>query len=133
MYTLSHSRFLGILALSAIFVGAASAQNSPSRKTLVVNGRTVDRAVVQIDGHSYVDVDTFARIMNAQVTFESGRVILNVPLTETAAMPERTAPGLSKDFARAGVAQLAEMREGRDCNRDPVGSGRGHLARTLVA
>jgi len=89
----------------------------------VVNGRTVDRAVVQIDGHSYVDVDTFARIMNAHVTFESGRVILNVPLTEAAAMPERTAPGLSKDFARAGVAQLAEMREWKAAIATAIRSG----------
>lgn len=89
----------------------------------MVNGRTVDRAVVQIDGHSYVDVDTFARIMNAHVTFESGRVILNVPLTEAAAMPERTAPGLSKDFARAGVAQLAEMREWKAAIATAIRSG----------
>jgi hypothetical protein len=104
-------------------VGAAFAQNPLSRKTLVVNGRAVDGAVVQIDGHSYVDVDTIARIMNAEVIFKSGRVILNGPLTEPVTMPERSAPGLSKDFVRAGVAQLAEMREWKAAIATAIRSG----------
>jgi hypothetical protein len=111
MDTLSCFRSLTALALSLMLAGAAFAQNAPEKKTLVVNGRTADGAVAQIDGHSYVDVDTFARIMNAAVSFEPGRVILTVPAADTGAKPERPAPGLSKDFAKAGVSQLAEMWE----------------------
>jgi len=96
--------------------GAVSAQNVPEKKTpekkaLVVNGRIADAAVVQIDGHSYVDVDAFARIMNATVRFEPGRVILTVPAAAAEAKPGRAAPGLSKDFAKAGISQLAVMQE----------------------
>ena len=76
MDRLSCLRFLTIVALSLMFAGAAFAQKAPEKKTLVVNGRTADGAVVQIDDHSYVDVETFARIMNAAVSFEPGRVIL---------------------------------------------------------
>jgi len=117
----SHS--LATLMLSLIFVGAAFAQNAPAKKTLVVNGRTAAGAVVQIDGHSYIDVDTFARIMNATVSFEPGRVILTLPAAEAGAKPGRTAPGLSKDFAKAGIFQLAEMREWKAAIASAIRSG----------
>lgn len=100
-----------VLALSLMLAGAAFAQNAPTKKTLVVNGRAADGAVIQIDGHSYVDVDALARTMNATVNFQAGRVILTVPAAEAGAKPERTAPGLSKDFAKAGISQVAVMQE----------------------
>jgi hypothetical protein len=40
------------LSLSLMLAGAAFTQNASTKKTLVVNGRTADAAVVQIDGHS---------------------------------------------------------------------------------
>jgi hypothetical protein len=114
---------LTALALSLMFAGAAFAQNAPEKKVLVVNGRTATGAVVQIDGHSYVDVETFARIMNSKVSFEPGRVIFTVPVAEAGAKPERTAPGLSKDFAKAGIFQLAEMREWKAAIASAIRSG----------
>jgi hypothetical protein len=104
-------RLFVALALSLMLTGTLLAQNTPAKKTLVVNGRAVEGAAVQIGGHSYVDVETLARMMNAAVSFAPGRVILTIPAPEVAAKPERTPPGLSKDFARAGIYQLAEMRE----------------------
>ncbi len=60
MDRLWYFRFFTVLTLSLIFAVAAFAQKAPENKALVANGRTVDGAVVQIDGHSCVDVDTFA-------------------------------------------------------------------------
>jgi hypothetical protein len=114
---------LTVLMLSQMLAGAAFAQNAPTKRALVVNGRTADAAVVQIDGHSYVDVDTFARMINAAVKFEPGRIILTVPATEGGAKPERTAPGLSKDFSKAGISQLAEMREWKAAIASVIRSG----------
>lgn len=115
--------YVTALALSLILPQAAFGQNAPIKKALVVNGRTADAAVVQIDGHSYVDVDTFARMINAAVKFEPDRVILTVPATQAGAKPERTAPGLSKDFSKAGISQLAEMREWKAAIASVIRSG----------
>jgi hypothetical protein len=124
MDRLSCSRSLTALALSLMFVGSAFGQNAPAKKTLVVNGRTADSAVVQIDGHSYVDVDAFVRIMNAAVSFEPGRVILTIPAAEAGAKPERTAaPGLSKEFAKASISQLAVMWEWKGAIASAIRSG----------
>lgn len=123
MSKLSYFRLLAALALSLLLAGAASGQSAAPKKTLVVNGRTADGAVVQIDGHSYVDVDTLARIMNGAVSFEPGRVLLTVPAAETGAKPERAEAGLSKDFARAGISQLAEMWEWKGAIASAIRSG----------
>jgi hypothetical protein len=119
------SRFLSVTSftLSLILAGAAMAQNAPANKTLVVNGGTADGAVVQIDGHSYVDIQTLAKLLNAAVRLEPGRVILTSPASETGAKPEHIMPALSKEFARAGISQLAEMREWKGAVSSAIRSG----------
>jgi hypothetical protein len=99
------------------------AQNALQKKTLVVNGRTADGAVVQIDGHSYVDVQTLAQILNAAVSLEPGRVILTSATSETGTKAGHIAPGLSKEFARAGISALAEMREWKGAISSAIRSG----------
>jgi hypothetical protein len=116
-------RSLTAFALFLIFAGIAFAQNAPQKTILVVNGRTAEGAVVQIDGRSYADVDTVARIMNATVSFEPGRVILTVPAAEGRAKPDRIAPGLSKDFGKAGISQLAQMWEWKSAIASAFRSG----------
>jgi hypothetical protein len=117
------SRPVTAIVLFLSLVVATFAQNAPEKKILVVNGRTVDGVVVQINGHSYIDVDTLARIMNAAVSFEPGRVVLTVPAAEASAKTERTTPEFSKDFARAGISQLAEMREWKSAIASAIRSG----------
>jgi hypothetical protein len=119
----SRFRSLAVFALCLVFVSAVSAQNASQKRTLIVNGRAADGAVVQIDGHSYVDLDIFARTMSAAVSFEPGRVILTIPAAEAGIKPDPSTPGLSKDFARAGVSQLAEMSEWKGAIASAIRSG----------
>jgi hypothetical protein len=123
MTKLSFFRFLTVLVLFLMSSRAAFPQNAPAKKTLVVNGRAVDGAVVQIGDHSYVEVDAVARIMNASVKFEPGLIILTAPAARAGAKLERTAPGLSKGFSKAGISQLAEMREWKAAITSVIRSG----------
>jgi hypothetical protein len=103
----------------SIFAGVLLAQNTPDR-ALIVNGKS-EGAVVQMNGHAYVDVETIARFTNGAVTLESKRVVLTFPApgTSTAAspglapLPPAPTPGLSRNFASLAIAELAEMREWR--------------------
>ena len=54
---------------------------------------------------------------------EPGRIVLTAPTAEAGAKPERTAPGLSKDFARAGISELAEMWEWKGAIASAIRSG----------
>jgi len=99
------------------------AQNATQPKALVMNGHTTDGAVVQINGHSYVDVETLAQILGAAVRLEPGRIVLTSTASDTGVKPAHVPPGLSKEFAKAGISQLAEMREWKGAISSALRSG----------
>jgi hypothetical protein len=129
--------------LLLVVAGVLVAQDTPeqgapqkSAKTFVVNGKTVDAQVMDIDGRSYVDVDSLtqiALITNGSITVEPNRIVMTIPApasntpanaagaasgTAGAAAPADTAPppaaqGLSKEFVTVAISDLAEMREWR--------------------
>jgi hypothetical protein len=112
-------RWIAMSGLILFFAVNALAQGTPPQasKTLVVNGKTVSAELKEINGHSYVDVETLAQITNGVVTVEPNRIVLTIPASNTTdstnAAPPPPAPRLSKDFASASVGLLADMREWR--------------------
>lgn len=118
-------RFSLRLGFLLAFAGVLFAQSTPD-KILVVNGRAASPAVREIDGHSYVDIETLAKVTNGSVTIETGRILLTIPGTAPAAASNNAAAavaasvasaplpeGLSRGFAAAAIADLSEMREWR--------------------
>ncbi|MBZ5660945.1 MAG: hypothetical protein LAO08_11110 [Acidobacteriia bacterium] len=98
--------------------GILYAQGSSSR-SLIVNGKPAG-TVVQFGGHSYIDLETVAQFTNGTITIEANRVLLSIAGLEAGPAPESrpAAPppppaGLSREFARQAIAELAEMREWR--------------------
>jgi hypothetical protein len=97
--------------------GTPPAQSAPD-KVLVVNGKTVEGKVRQIDGRSYVDIEALAQATNGAVTVEPNRIVLTIPVPVSGAAlgiaaPAQATQGLSKDFASAAIAEVAEIREWR--------------------
>lgn len=147
------------------------AQSAPER-TLIVNGKTVDAGLREIDGHAYIDVETLAKLTNGTVVIGPTRVVLKIPAAKSAAAttasaapvgaepvavaapevntaaaavtpidvpstaaaasaaaaepaapaaatvpaaaaPVQPPPGISRPFATAAIAELADMREWR--------------------
>jgi hypothetical protein len=183
-----HGNFRFFLPLGYVLAlaGVLFAQSTPTtptsptkNKTLVVNGKSAGAIVRQIDGRSYVDIQTLAEFTNGAVTIERHRITLTIPPadsgapataapagapastapagaapastaptdadsasapldadaaplatapTDASAAPARTAPaqppqGLSRDFASAAIAALAEMREMRGAVRAMITYG----------
>jgi hypothetical protein len=122
MNTQGKFRFILRLAIVPLLAGALFAQSTPD-KILVVNGKTIGPAVRDIDGHSYVDINTLAQAMSGNVTVEPNRVLLAFPAPVAAPAPAapsnpspqapQSARGLSRGFAAAAIGNLAEMREWR--------------------
>ena len=107
------------MSLVLLLTGSIVAQvKSPSR-TLVVNGRTAQAGVVQINGRDYVDLQVLASITNSSLSFQGERIILTLPLSDLGASapapatpPEPpTEAGFSQDFMKAGIEEIALMRE----------------------
>ena len=107
--------YLCLLAFVLLFAGLLLAQTSS--RSLIVNGKP-EGTVALMGGRSYIDVETVARITGGSVTFESNRVVLNIPNaeashTENSAAPPPPPAGLSRSFSSLAIAELAEMREWR--------------------
>jgi hypothetical protein len=129
MYPSKNLQRILLLALFLFSGRTVFAQNSPAttNKTLVVNGKNIGGVVTQINGHSYVDVETLAQITNGAISVEPTRIVLTIPVSNPgpapAATPAPSAPGLSRDFSSSAVAALAEMREWRGAIRTMVTYG----------
>ncbi len=108
-------RSIVLLGFVLSLAGVLSAQNTPDKK-LVVNGKTMAGAVRQIDGHSYVDIETLGQITNGTVTFEPNQIVLTMPGSYSPgpnpdATPPPTTQRLSRGFASAANLAVAEMKE----------------------
>jgi hypothetical protein len=111
-----HFNFRSIVLLGFVLslAGVLLAQQMPDKK-LVVNGKNTAGAVRQIDGHSYVDIETLAQATNGMVTFEPNRIVLTIPGSCSPGPNSDTTPlqitqRLSKDFASAANFAVAEMK-----------------------
>jgi hypothetical protein len=106
-----------LLALPAI----AFAQSAAQPQTLVVNGQSGQASVVQMNGHSYVDVDSLARIANGSVAYKSNQITLTLPTSGSSTSAAAAAPapnpaanpGFSKPFLTAGIEEMSAIREWR--------------------
>jgi hypothetical protein len=101
---------IALLGVVSSLGGVLLAQRAPDKK-LILNGKATSAAVLQMDGHSYVDVEALAQITNGSVRIESAQVVLTIPNSNFDANTAQVTPGLSREFASAAIATLAEMKE----------------------
>ena len=112
---------LFVITLPAIAFAQAQRLPPPQPQTLVVNGQSGQAQVVQMNGRSYVDVDSLARIANGSVAYKANQITLSLPASSSAAAASATpsapnpaaAPGFSKGFLTAGIEEMSAIREWR--------------------
>jgi hypothetical protein len=106
-----HGNFRFFLPLGFVLAlaGVLFAQSTPNKnKILVVNGKSAGPAVRQIDGRSYVDIQTLAEVTNGVVTIERHRIVLTIPASDSgataSAAPTNAAPASTGPDDAAPVA-----------------------------
>ncbi len=107
-----------VLSLAPVLSAQGTPNAAPSapNKTLVVNGRTVATGIREINGRTYIDVETLAQATNGVVKMEPNRVVLTIPTASSTASPGAPAPNsqeLSRSFAVGAIGEVSEMREWR--------------------
>jgi len=114
-----------LLALPIFALAQAAQQNL----TLIVNGRPGGVTVVQLNGRPYVEIEALARVASGSLSFKGNQIILTLPAS-TASMlptpPSSTEPanqGFSKEFLRAGIEEMAAIREWRSVLANAVQHG----------
>ena len=86
--------------------------------SLTVSGHPGQAPVVQVDGKSYVEVESLARLTNSTIGFQGNQITLTLaaPSPAPVATPPARPPvrtGFSRDFLRAGIEEMTVIREWR--------------------
>lgn len=110
-----NSRFLTAAALVLAF---AVLLCSAEKRILILNGIEVPGSITEVNGRTYVELEALARAANGSIHYQSNHILLDLPAEAT---PRQT--GISKDFARSGVAALAQMREWKGVVEASLDSG----------
>ena len=138
-----------LILLVLLFVPRlARSQAVQQSRTLILNGQSGQVKIMEIDGRSYVDLESLARIVNGTLRFSSNQITLTLPSstagTEAAAAPSGLPAnsGFSKEFLRASIEEMAVIREWRSAlvnsiennfpiREDWVGRYRGQASTSL--
>ena len=102
--------------------GIASSQGTDQRRKLIINGESTDVAVIEVHGHSYVNLRALADAINGSLSYSGDTVALSIPIgssgssrsttSSAASVPaSEQAVGLSREFLKAGIEQMSTMRE----------------------
>ena len=104
-----------LVAALGLGVAGASAQAPRQAGTLVIAGQSEQAQLVRINGKTYVDVDSLARITHGSVQFQGSRTVLTLPSAGGAitAGDAAKAPRLSEGFLGAELEALRQIREWR--------------------
>jgi hypothetical protein len=105
------------LAALLLVAGPGLSQVPGQSGTLTVEGHSGQAPVIQVNGKSYVEIESLVRLTGSSMTFRGNQTILTLPASAAnAPTPETNQPaksGFSKDFLRAGIEEMTAIREWR--------------------
>lgn len=106
--------------ISATFLflaGAAATQTIHRSRSVIVNGHDGKATIYEIDGKSFVDLETLVRISNGSLAYEKDRIVVIIPpapggpATSVEGIPHASAAGLSPEFMRSAVQELSIIKD----------------------
>ncbi len=122
MQSIGNGRWL-ILGL-LITCGSAWSQAGQPGGTLVVSGYSGKAPVIDINGGSYVAVEALARLMSGSLAYHGSQIVLTVPAGGGVLPSSAQAnSGFSKDFLKASIETMSDIREWRSALLNAVENG----------
>jgi hypothetical protein len=109
--------------------GLALSQTAQHSGTFTVSGHSGEAPIIQVDGRSYVQIESLAHLTNGSLSYHGNQTTLTLhgPITgapTTAPSESHTAnSGFSKEFLKAGIEAMAEVREWRSALESAVQNG----------
>jgi hypothetical protein len=98
-----------------ILLGVAASQSSHSSRSLSINGHTGNVTVYQIDGRTYVDLESLVRTANGSMSFKGDQITLNFPAPDgdssASAGKGSGDANLSSQFMSASVKTLSVLKD----------------------
>jgi hypothetical protein len=100
-----------LLILSANCIG----QTPQKTSTFTITGHAGEAQVLQVNGKSYIEIQTLARLTQGTLSFKADQTILTLPPADSngqASAPHVEA-GFSRAFVQAGIEEIGVIREWR--------------------
>jgi hypothetical protein len=104
-----------MLTVPGLLTVNGSAQTPQKATTFTIAGHPGEAQILQINGKSYVDIETFARLTQGSLSFKGNQTILTPLPAEAegqAATPHAKA-GFSTAFVQTGIEEMSMIREWR--------------------
>ena len=85
------------------------------KASLTVKGYPGRAPVIQVNGKSYVEIESLARLTNSSISFQANQITLTLPAPVATPVPAQAdqPARLSRDFLRAGIEEMAVIGEWR--------------------
>jgi len=81
-------------------------------RTFTVAGHSGETPVAEMGGRSYVEIEALTRLANGSLSFKGNQIILTLPTSNTN-VSTTSASGLTKEFLKAAIEQMSDIREWR--------------------
>lgn len=113
------SNWWSIAMTVLVLSGIAFAQTAVRQRTVVVNGKSGEAMVYEIDGKFFIELETLARISGGSLSYEAKQIVLRlpaVPANAPAPTPADGQPpntGLSDAFMKAAIQTLGTIEDWR--------------------
>jgi hypothetical protein len=116
---------VGVVAGLVVVPGMVLSQGMEESRTLVIAGQAGQAAVVRMQGKSYVELESLARLTHGTLSFSGNQVTLTLPAVgaNTATTIAGDKSDFSKEFLRAGIEVMAMIREWRIALTNAVQNG----------
>lgn len=114
-----------VFGVAIAIPGVSSAQATPppgsgQGGTLSVKGYPGTTPLVEMNGRSYVDLEALTRLIEGSIAYTQDHVTLTLPSAPAVAPSAEVKQGFSKPFLRAGIEEMAVIREWRTAIVDAV-------------
>jgi hypothetical protein len=104
------------ILLTALLMLPATGDGQTAQKgsTFTVAGHAGETQLIQINGKSYVEVETLAKLTQGTLSFKANQTILTLPaVAEAPAITPHAKAGFSTAFVQAGIEEMSLIREWR--------------------
>jgi hypothetical protein len=105
-----------VLVLLLVIPGLGVSQTVPSKATLTVQGYAGQVPVIQVNGKSYVEIESLARLTSSTLSIHADQITFTLAaaaVNTTPAPADQPKPAFSRDFLVAEIEEMTVVREWR--------------------
>ena len=104
------------MLVAVIMLPAKVNSQTPQKSTtLTITGHAGEAQILQVDGKSYVEIETLARMTQGTLSFNATKTTLTLTPSDAAAhtSPPPEKAGFSTAFVQSGIEEMSLIREWR--------------------